>query len=112
MSLGDIHSGANDRTFSFSKHLIDEFRRDRYLVMKMSLNSWDYELEDIETGEWKNYRRTGSTAITFKIEDRWFTTTTSVHDAGTTVRDMAKLQRTVHDGISKKSYRLICGERP
>jgi hypothetical protein len=112
VALSDTHSEVDNRNFSYSRHLIDEFRRDRYLVFKMEVNAWDYELEDIETGEWKSHTRNGWTTITFKIEDRYFTTTTLIHSKSGGTRDLAKIDRTINDGVSKKSYRLVCGERP
>lgn len=110
--ISDYHSGSNDRKFRYDRRLDDGYFTDRFLHVSFELNSWDYEIEDPATGEYKSYQRNGSTRITFKIEDRTLLSTTVKSSNSTTVSDMAKLQLAIHDPNTNISYRFICDERP
>lgn len=109
--ISDYHSGKNDRNFKYDRRLDDGYFTDRYLHVSFQLNSWDYEIENFDTGEWNSYRYQGVTHINFKIEDRHMFSTTVLSSQNVSVRDLAKLQLIINDPSTSTEYRFNCDER-
>lgn len=110
-SFSDIHSGMNDRKFKYQLMLNDGYFTNRYLKVEFELNSWNYELEDPETGEWRIYERNGVTTMKLNIDDHHTFSKDNIRSRNTHLRDLDDLNMSITNPSSDYTYRLRCERR-
>ena len=110
-NISDYHSGENNMSFSYRRLLDDGYLSDRVLRLEFDLRSYDYEVEDFDTGEIERQTRQGRTRLLFIIEQDNIGLDERLENSSEHVDSLENIEIEISDQQSETDYRFICDQR-